>query len=740
MSDFTRRDFLKIGAAGTATAILAGCSQDAERWVTLEPYVRAPEYQLAGVPTYFASTCRMCPAACGIVVKLMNGRAIKVEGNPDHPVSRGKTCARGQAGLQLLYNPDRVTGAVMQSAENKAERKRQFEAIYWNDAINTLVERIDAAGEGIAIWTGSTTSGHLHDLFARFTRALGAPAPVRYDLYSGLNGYDALAVVSDTLTGRFGLPTYDLEHADAVYSFGADFVGTWHNATAYGVEFGHFRDQAYGKRGLLVQFEPKMSITGAKADRWVPIKPGAEALVAQAIAHIIADGQFGPPERAQRAQTLTPEVDVEAAARACELSVDDLVMLARTFAEAEHPVALPGEALIGRNNSLDALMAVQTLNLIAGTVGMPGGMRMTPDVPVEGMSPVYSSAFSDVTDLIDRMQAGAIKVLLIHGANPVYDLPEALGITEALDQVETVISFNPLIDETAVYADYVLPDRVYLESWGYEVVNPSFQGVPVVSGQQPVVGPVHDVRATGDVLLAVAQRLPEAVDVLPWTDEVAFIKAQITQLPPGAHGSTEPDFQWARFQQFGGWWPSSPPPDEVAAGDFSQVIEVSPTNFEGDEEEYPFFLHLYLPVLLSDGSGANTPWLQGSPDPLTTLSWQTGVEVNPKTADELGLRGGDMVKVESPHGEIEAPVYILPALRPDTIAIPLGQGHTDYGRYAKARGANPIDLVGTATDDKSNSVWAWSNVRVKITKTGETKKLAVFEGQAEGAEDAHVPF
>jgi anaerobic selenocysteine-containing dehydrogenase len=130
---------LKIGAAGTATAVLAGCSQDAERWVELEPYVRAPEDQLAGTPTYYATTCRMCPAACGILVKLVNGRAIKIDGNPAHPVSRGKTCARGQAGLQLLYNPDRVTTAVTQ-AERGA---RQFEAIHWNDAINTLIEQID---------------------------------------------------------------------------------------------------------------------------------------------------------------------------------------------------------------------------------------------------------------------------------------------------------------------------------------------------------------------------------------------------------------------------------------------------------------------------------------------------------------------------------------------------------------------------------------------------------------------
>jgi len=187
MPNITRRNFLKVSAAGTAMAVLAGCDSD-ERWVELEPYVRAPDEQLAGVASWYASTCRMCPAACGIVVRVMNGRAVKIEGNPEHPMNRGKHCARGQAGLQLLYNPDRVTGAVRQ-----AERGSQdFSPIAWNEGINTLYERINAAGGRVAVWTGSTTPGHLSDLLTRFTEAIGAPAPVRYDLFTGMNGYRVL--------------------------------------------------------------------------------------------------------------------------------------------------------------------------------------------------------------------------------------------------------------------------------------------------------------------------------------------------------------------------------------------------------------------------------------------------------------------------------------------------------------------------------------------------------------------
>ncbi len=740
MTKISRRNFLKVSAAGTATAILAGCSQETERFVELEPYVRAPEEQLAGIPNWYASTCRMCPAGCGIIVRIMNGRAVKIEGNPDHPVNRGKLCARGQAGLQLLYNPDRVTGAVKQDERGS----RDFDPLPWNDAINTLFETINAAdSSAIAIWTGSTTSAHLYHLFATFADAIGAPAPLRYDIYSGLNGYAALTQANAELTGRAALPSYDLSHADAIFSFGADFVGTWLSATAFGVEYGNFRDQAYGKRGYLVQFEPKMSITGAKADRWVPVQPGAEALIAQAIAYLIAQKELGSPERVERAQALVGAVDLEAAAAAAEMTVDDLVVLARAFAEAANPLAIPGAAVTGGSNAHAAVMAVQALNMIAGTINQPGGMALAPDLPVEGLSAPVASSFADVQGLIERMNAGEIEVLLLHGANPLYDLPESTGIADALANVGTIVSFNTLVDETTAQTDYVLPDRVYLEGWGYEVVTPAFQGLPVVGSQQPVVAPLYDNRSTGDVLLTVARGIPAAAAALPWTDEVAYIEDMVTRLGKGANGGEDAEVQWARFQQYGGWWPETAPQSDIAESTLAGPLEVGAPAYQGDAEEYPYFLHPYMSVLLSGDGGANIPWLQGSPDPLTTISWQTWVEVNPATAKALGVENGDVVRIESPHGAITAPVYTFPAIRPDTIAIPVGRGHSDLGRYARERGANPLRLVGVEVDESGNNL-AWANVRVKLSKTDEKRvRLAMLESHVDEEEaggEIHVPF
>lgn len=735
MTQITRRNFIKLGAAGTATAVLAGCAQEGEEWVTLEPYVRAPEEQLPGLSSLYATTCRMCPAGCGILAEVTNGRAVKLEGNPEHPVSRGKTCARGQAGLQLLYNPDRVTGAVRQSERGS----RKFEAIPWSEAINELKAALSGIGAGLAVWTGSTTSAHLADLFARLTEALGAPAPLRYDLYSGLNGYDVLAAANAAFFDRAGLPVYHVGRADVVFSFGADFLGTWLNATAYNVEYGEFRSQPFGERGYLVQFEPKMTSTGAKADRWIPARPGSEALIAQALIRLIADEDgLAPADRAERARALAGEVDLEQAAAAAGLPVEGLAELARLFAQGERPLALPGPVLTGRSDALAATMAVQALNVIAGTFGQPGGMDVISEAPVSALVAPRSSTYADARALIERMKAGEVKVLLVHNANPAYELPREAGFVDALENVELIVSFNPLVDETSVHADYILPDRVYLEGWGYDVPTPTSTGSPVISSQQPVVPPLYDIRATADVLLAVAQGISRAGQAMPWQNEVEYLREVITQLPTGATGSGDEATRWARFQQAGGWWPAVPVANAAPEPNQSQGIDVPAMTYQGSEEEYPYHLHLYFSVLLNDGSGAAMPWLQGSPDPMTTVSWQTWVEINPQTADELDVNFNDIVKIESPFGEIEALVYVFPAIRPDTVAVPLGQGHSDYGRYARQRGANALRLLGPEADQGGSLIW--SNVRVKIRKTGEKKDMARLESTIAVSEDDHLPF
>jgi anaerobic selenocysteine-containing dehydrogenase len=410
---------------------------------------------------------------------------------------------------------------------------------------------------------------------------------------------------------------------------------------------------------------------------------------------------------------------VSSVAAASGIPITELEQLAHIFATATRPLAIPGNVLAAQDGQGSAIAAVQALNAIVGA----GDLALSPDSPAASLLKPQVSPFGDVQALIERMQAGDVQVLLIHGANPVYDLPKSTGFVDALAHVPFVVSFGPIADETGVQADLVLPDRTYLESWGYDVTSPGFD-LPAVGSQQPVVTPVFDARSTGDVLLTVARGIPAAAEALPWSDEVAFLKEIIPQLGPGAAGGSGADVLWSRFLQHGGWWSATAPPSAPPMPVLSQLAQADPPQFQGDEQEYPYFLHLYMSDFLSDGRGASQPWLQGSPDPMTTVAWQTWVEIHPQTAQKLGVKDGDVVRITSPAGEIEAPVYIYPAIRPDTIAVPVGQGHADYGRYARKRGSNPMDLVRAAGEGL-----AWATMRVKITPTGKKIAQAGFENK-----------
>ncbi len=714
----SRRTFFKTGAAVAAASVLAGCEQYT-RYVTIEPYVVPPEEQLTGIPTYYASTCRMCPAGCGIIVRVMNGRALKIEGNPEHPLNRGKLCARGQAGLQLLYNPDRVRGPLAQAKRGSGALGAN--PLPWDQAIDELARQLQAAGNKLAIWVGPATSGHLLDLFGRIAKAAGAPAPVVYA--PGSEGQQMLISTSQRVFGRSAMPAYEISRADVVLSFSADILGTEQSPTRYGIEYGNFRTQAKGLRGHLIQFETRQSITGSKADNWYPIRPGTDGLVALAIARLMVDQPGVPADRVGRARTMAGSFNVDDAIKAADVPMEALVNAAQVFGAAQHPVAIPGAALAQTPNGADAMAAVQMLNVVAGTAGQPGGLLLDADLPSPAPVRTAVSPFADVQNLLNNLRGGGVQMLMIYGFNPAHELPASLGLADALNKVAFVVSFGSLEDETALQANLVLPDRTYLESWGYSVVSPNF-GTPIVSSQQPVVSatvaiPAVDARATGDVLLTAAKRAPALAGALTWNDEVAFIKDTITQLPAGAAGGSGADLLWSRFQQHGGWWPASAAPAAVNATTGAAPTLNAP-QYQGSATEFPYLLQVYESTLLGRGEGANLPWLQGSPDPMTTIAWQSWVEINPETAQKLGVSYGDVVRVTSPNGSIEAPVYVYPVIRPDAIGLPLGQGHAHFGRYADNRGANATALLGPTPDN-------WATVRVKVERTGQRVNQSKFE-------------
>jgi anaerobic selenocysteine-containing dehydrogenase len=733
-TNVSRRHFLKLAAASAA---LTACTPAAGRIVNLlEPQVRPPEETLPGEAVWYASTCRLCPAGCGIVVRTVNGRAKKIEGNPAHPLNRGKLCALGQAGLQELYHPDRLRNAVAQSG---GRGSRLFEPLYWDDALATLLARVQSTEPERIAFLGGLLPDSLYLLVNRWLQTLGAPPPVMYDLHTALEGRGVAAQVAQTLFGSSLLPVYDIARSDVVFSFGANFLETWASPAAYGRAYGQFRQGQIGGRGFFVQFEPRLSATATVADEWFPIRPGTEGIVALALGRIIVEqGLAGAYGRSKA--DLYRQVEVGRLAEASDISVETLQRLATVFAQADRPVAIPGGLPAGQSNGHEAYLAVHALNLIMRRLGLPGGVFLTPPSPVATLPAAPPpDSFAAVQALIERMRAGQVDMLLVHGSNPVFQLPGSSGFKEALSRVPFVVSFSPFVDETAVQSDLILPDHTYLESWGYQVVSPGADR-PTVSSQQPVVRPLYDTRSTASILLALAAEMGGAVaEELPWADETLFLEDSSGALfgsSLGAYGARTPGELWATWQQYGGWWSERELHQEPDAVGFEEPkpLPVVGARFEGDPETYPYHLHPYPTTGLADGRGAHLPWLQELPESMTTARWQTWVEINPQTAQHLRLENNDVVKVISPYGEVELPVVVFPGIRPDVVAIPVGRGHTDYGRYAAGRGRNPVELLAPVTDNDSGAL-AWGATRVRIEPTGEQYHLARVESlDGEGRE------
>src|SRR5574341_2301523 len=716
--NISRRNFFKFAAGAVGITGAVGLSP-AVRRVALEPFVRPPEEVLPGQATWYASTCRQCPAGCGIIVRTINGRAKKIEGNPLHPLNQGKLCARGQAGLQVLYNSDRLRNAVRQTG---GRGSREFEPLYWPEALDELHQRIISVSPERIAFLGGLMPDHLYLLASRLLEALCAPPLVIFDLHAALEGRSASVQLSQMFFGASELPVYDLARSEVIFSFGANFLETWMSPVAQSVAYGTLRQGQFGGRGFLAQFEPRLSSTGASADEWIPLRPGTEGLVALALGRLIVEENLGHVGNRHDQAVLYENVDVREMASASEVPVEALRRLARVLANADQAVVIPGGALAGQRNGLASMVAVQALNLLTAQFGRIGGVYLSQPGPTALLQQTTpASAFDGVLNLVRRMKAGQVDVLLIHSANPAFEPAAALGFAEAMQQVPFIVCFSPFVDETAAWADLILPDHTYLEAWGYQVPAPGADR-PVVGSQQPVVQPLYDTRSTASALLELAGRLGgAAARALPWPDELAFLQEVAGQL----HGSSLGTFDaetpagfWALWRQYGGWWSQKEIRREPELSALvQQPLPVSAPQFDGDAEQYPYHLWPYPSLLLGDGRGANLPWLQEAPDPMTTARWGTWVELNPKTALSLGVSDNDVVRVISPHGQLEAPVVVYPGIRPDVVAVPVGQGHNDYGRFAERRGSNPLALVAAITHPDAGAL-AWGATRVRGEPTG----------------------
>jgi len=693
-----RRRFLTVlGVTGGGAAVLSGCSQDGVE--KLIPYLVPPENQIPGIATWYATTCRECPAGCGLHARVREGRAVKVEGNPAHPVNSGRLCARGQASLQGLYNPDRVRQPMARSAATG-----EFSPVSWDDAIGQIASRLgEASGSRIRFITGHEP-GTFGGLVAEWLRAYGAGGPLAFEPLA----CDALRHACRTVFGLDQLPRYDFTGAHYVLSFGADFLET------FGSPVGQMRDFAAshgfhdGGMSRYVHVEPRLSMTGMSADEWVSPRPGTEALVALAVAHVIVRDRLATlPADVGRVRGLLEVYGPEHVAEQSGVPAETLERLAREFTAAPS-LALAGGVGAQHDAAAATAQAVCVLNYVAGNVGRT--------VLFDRDAPAATATYAELAALARELRGGEVDVLFVHGADPAYATPTALAFSEALGQVPFKVSFARFMDDTAAQCDLVLPDHDPLEQWNDYVPRAGVRALV-----QPVMRPVFDTRQTGDVLLALAQqRVP-----VPSGLEAASYKDYLQQAWQGVQrgvGDRRPfEAFWTEALQQGGVWHDAPARTVSLAGTAGDA----PAADRWSVEDGKLALIAYPSSVLYDGRGANRPWLQELPDPVTKVTWSTWVELHPETAAERGISEGDVLEIESGAGVVRAPAYLYPGVGRDVVAVPMGQGHAAFGRYAAGRGANVLALLqGDPTPFGGLGTYA----SVTLSQTGAHEVLAKTEG------------
>lgn len=703
----SRRNFLKILGASSAVGA-AGCAKDQAQNVL--PFVKGDPDQIPGVSVWFRSTCQECSSGCGIQVRTREGRAVKVEGNPEHPVNKGGLCGLGQASLQSLYDPDRVRQPLARDVT--AGFDPVFKPISWDEAFARIAGALKDNSKRKAFITGEQ-NGTLENLTDDWCKAFDAEH-VTFDMLQPT----ALARASELVYGSYGIPSFAFEKAEVLLNFGADFLETWVSPCEYARGWAISRKSA--KPMKFFHVEPRLSLTGANADLWVPSKPGSETRVALAVLKVLLDSGRGSNLRDDIRESLRVSVkgvSLEAVAEESGIPAEKILLMANALKEADSSLVIAGGAAASTQDQLPLQVAVAFINLVLANVGKT--------VNLAAMRKPKTSA-AKLASLIAAMKKGEIGALFLHGTNPQFNLPSSNGFRYAVERVRSgdtdpkntklglIVSFSSSLDETAQLADLILPSHHSLESWGDDQSTPGSYGL-----LQPVMQPVFDTRSLGDILLQTAALSGNAKIGGDAKDFESYLKDSWKKLHSSLGVREDFNSFWLASLERGGYFEAPRDASGVKVNVNAEALKVKftgPAFVKSKVGKDSIVLMPYPSVKAFDGRAANRPWLQELPDPITRAVWDSWAEIHPTTAARFDLMEGDVVTIRNANGEINVPVFITPYVNEDVVAVPLGQGHQSYGRFANTVGAgNVIDLLAEVTPESIGNVSLLSS-RVDIIR------------------------
>lgn len=677
---FARREFLKLMGASIAMAT-TGCIRRPVQHII--PYAQAPKEITPGEASYYASTWFDGTEGAGLLVKTLDGRPIKVEGNPNHPMNRGGLTARAHAEILSLYDPDRLRGPK-RNLLNKA--RTSFETV--NVKYEEADQKIQAAlaKSPTAFLTPSIVSPSLNALLSEVSHLWGAKHFVVDSISSSVRE------AQKNSYGKEVLPRYRLDLAKIIVSIDCDFLGTYLSPAEFTRDFSQSRKPGH-EMNRLVAFESVVSLTGMNADDRVRIKPSQQLDVALALVHHLNHKQASKFVTPAIKDFVAKYADVPAklsiAPELWEKLVQDLL------SHKGSSLVISGGISSEGPNAVELHTAVNLLNSMLENDGKT--------VDHENAYNSAAGSASELQKLITEIESGKIKNLVVYDNNYVYQLPAAFK--KALAKLDLVIYLGNYNNAMGAQAHYVLPIGSPLETWAdYELQK------SVYSIGQPTIRPMYDTRSIGETILAWAKLDAKAPAKLKqsWYEYFqAFVKSEIHR----KYSSKSFDEFWYELLQTG--VAGKAKTSGVARSFQTSALSLKPAKANDGLE-----LSLYSSVQLGDGKYANVSWLHELPDAVSKVVWDNYVSVSPATAVKHKLKKDQVIEIQVGEVKVKLPVLLQPGQADDVLAVAIGYGQKSIGKVGSEIG---IDAFQFASYKDGKIVYAGLPVQFKTT--GESYPL-----------------
>ncbi len=654
-----RRDFLKALGFGMGAVALAACNEAPVRKAI--PYLIKPEEIVPGIPNYYTSNYN----GLGVLVKTREGRPIKIEGNPNDPITMGGTDAEAQASVLDLYDTSRLKNPVLKGNDSTWADVDKF--------VKTSLTEIAAKGSAIRFLSSTILSPSTKSVIAEFSLKYPNTKHITFDASS----YSGIINANKNSFDVAGLPSYNFEQAEVIVSFGADFLATWISPIEFTKQYVKNRNHKSleGKKmSRHIQFETGLSVTGTNADDRIAHKPSQQGLAVIALYNAVAS-----------------------LAGLAKVASSELAFSKKIEETAKELWAAKGKSLVVcGSNDVSVQVVVNAINAALGNYGTT--------IDLDNLSFQKQGNDAEMQDLLNEMNAGKVDALFLLNANPSYNYANAAEFTEALKKVKLKVSFSDRADETAANCDVIAIDNHYLESWGDISAKKG-----VYSIVQPTISPVYNSRQAQQSLLN-------------WSDNTTEYYTYLTNYwekniyPQAGAGQSFRDF-WETSLQKGVVITAKQTAKSYSfSKDLSAVVN---TIKNASKSTGKVELAIYESIAIRDGRHSNNPWLQEMPDPVSKVTWDNYAAINPLFAKEIGLAENDMLEVKSGSVSAKLPVLMQPGQAMGTISVAIGYGRTAAGKAGSNVGVNIYPFVSFI-----NGTLQYQNTSVEVVKADGTYELA----------------